>query len=179
MREGDRYRDEYFDPTHNVRSLIEKTDKRQDDLRTAEGRRVDDLMKAESRRIDEVLDLRQAHAIELRDAEAKRIDAIRAVDVNAVSVASERAVAQATVLANQLASTAETARALVASTASSIAIQLVQIQGSFNDRVALIEKAQNEGRGSGTGIKDLFFYVFGVVMAIGSAVAIYAVLTHK
>lgn len=124
------------DPTGNVLQLVDAANRRQDDLR-----------EAESRRVNEQMALRAEYDEKLRDAEAKRIDAIRAVDVNAVGVASERAAQQATVLANQVAASAETLRALVATTASANAQQLAQITTQFTDRLALLEKAQYEGTG--------------------------------
>lgn len=135
------------DPTANVLDLVDAAVKRLNDLRAAEVRRTDDLRKAERRRINEQMALRAKFDSKLREAEAKRIDAIRAVDVNAVSVASERANQQATVLANQVAASAETLRALVATTASSNAQQLSQITQQLTDRLAKLEQAQYEGSG--------------------------------
>ena len=139
-----------IDPTLNVKELVSLEMRRQDDLRDAEGRRSNDLREAELRRINEQLVLRAEFGVQLREAEAKRIDAIRAVDVNAVSVASERATQQANVLAAQVATSAETQRALVATTASTIATQLQQIVGPIIDRLGVLEKASFEGQGKST-----------------------------
>ena len=102
----------------------------------------------------------------MREAEAKRIDAIRAVDVNAVSVANERATAQAAVLANQVALSAETLRALVASTASTQATQLNQLTAQLIDRISLLEKSQYENKGTGTGMRDMYGWIFGGAMGL-------------
>jgi len=125
-----------LDPTANVLALVD-----------AAVKRINDLQQSEIRRIDEILDLRAQFAERLQIAESKRIDSIRAVDVAAVAVASERAAAQATVLANQVVVSADALRALVASTAASVALQLQQMQTQLTDRLSLLEKAQYEGKG--------------------------------
>lgn len=124
------------DPTANVLSLVEAAVKRLDDLRVAEMRRVDDLAA-----------LRESHSKELALAEAKRIDAIRAVDVNAVAVASERATQQASVLATQVTASADALRALVAQTATTMATASEKFSAQLTERLALIERAQYEGKG--------------------------------
>lgn len=86
----------------------------------------------------------------LRDAEAKRIDAIRAVDVNAVAVASGRATDQAAVLATQVQVSADALRALVASTASTMATAQAAASAEFAKRLAELERSKYEigGRSS-------------------------------
>lgn len=128
--------DQKIDPTANVLSLVEAANKRQDDLRLAEGRRIDDLAV-----------LRADHAKELAAAEAKRIDAIRAVDVNAVAVASGRAADQATVLATQFTQSAEALRTLVATTATTLAAQQQAAQSQVMERLTALERSQYEGQG--------------------------------
>jgi predicted aconitase len=85
------------------------------------------------------------------------------VDVNAVSIANERAVQQAAVLQNQVSTSAEALRALVATTASTIAQQLQQITNQTTERLAAVEKAQYEGQGRGTGIKDIYGWLVGLI----------------
>lgn len=136
--------------------------------------RLDDLRTAESRRVDEQMVLRGEYGIQLSIAEAKRIDAIRAVDVNAVSVANERATAQAAVLANQVAASAETLRALVAATAATTAQQLTQLTTQLTDRLTSLEKSQYESKGNSGGIKDLWGWILGgtvALVALGSFIA--------
>lgn len=177
------YRGGAVDPTANVISLVNAAIKRLDDLRLAEEKRVTQIM-----------ELRADHARELSVAEAKRIDAIRAVDVAAVSVASERATAQASVLANQVSTSAETLRVLVAATATTVANQLTsalspiterlslleknqyQVQGgaavsspisaAIADRISLLEKSQNTIAGSGRGKADLFGWVVAFIVTV-------------
>lgn len=131
------------DPTLNVQNIIEAAVRRLDDLRG-------ESVLARDRAIENVKELMVVHAMyteKLQVAEAKRIDAIRAVDVNAVAVANERAAAQATVLASQLATSAETLRALVATTATQVAQQLQQLTTQLTDRLATLEKGAYEGVG--------------------------------
>jgi hypothetical protein len=154
-----------IDPTENVKALSESANKRQDDLRehesllidekirrvddlrVADTKRVDDLRKAESRRVDEQAVIRSEFQDKLALAEAKRIDAIRAVDVGAVAVASERATQQATVLANQVSTSADALRTLVATTASAMAAQSQNMTQQFTERLAALEHSQYESKG--------------------------------
>ena len=132
------------------------------------------------KRIDEQAKLRADFNAALGVAEAKRIDAIRAVDVNAVSVANERATAQAAVLANQVAASAETLRALVAATAATQAQQLGQLTAQLTDRLTALEKAQYENKGTGTGMRDMYGWIFGGLMALATLGSIvFAVLHHS
>lgn len=161
--------DEHVQTVQQLGALLIAEMRRSDELRNAEMHRLDELRSAESnrldgrfdmemshveqinaserRRVDEVVTLRAEFNEKLREAEAKRIDAIRAVDVAAVAVAAERAAQQATVLATQLSTSADTLRALVAATASTVAEQLRQITQSFTERLAALEKAQYENKG--------------------------------
>lgn len=148
-----------------------------DDMRTAESRRIDGVIEAEQRRVNEQMVLHAKHDIELSVAEAKRIDAIRVVDVNAVSVANERATQQAAVLANQVQQSAENLRALVAATAATVAQQLTQVSTQFTERLSSLEKAQYEKQGSGTGMRDMWGWVFAAIMGLATVGSIaYGVL---
>ena len=126
------------DPTLNVRELV-----------SLEVKRLNDLRAAETTRVNELMSLRADYTEKLVVAEAKRIDAIRAVDVNAVAIANERSAAQAIVLANQVSTSAETLRALVATTAATTGQQSTLIFNQLIDRIASLEKAQYEGVGKG------------------------------
>ena len=166
-------RDVALDPSHNVRSIVDRAVTRIDDLAVAEARRVNEALLAERRRVDEIMTLRADYAVQLNVAEAKRIDAIRAVDVNAVSVANERATAQAAVLANQVSASAETLRALVAATAATQAQQLATTTTQITDRLSSLEKSQYENKGSGSGQEKMYGWVIGAVMLILGVAAIY------
>ncbi|MFA4834892.1 MAG: hypothetical protein WC749_02305 [Dehalococcoidia bacterium] len=124
------------DPTANVLDLVKEAVKRLDDLREAETRRANEMLKTHF-----------AYTQQLSEAEAKRIDAIRAVDVAAVATASEKTAEQAVVLANQVATSAEALRNLVASNAILVAQQLQQITTQLTERLAILERAQYESKG--------------------------------
>src|SRR5450631_1333317 len=166
MKENNNDHEVLLDPSHNVRSIVDLAVARLDDLHIAEARRINEALEAERRRVNELMQLRGEYAVQLNVAEAKRIDAIRAVDVNAVSVANERATAQAAVLANQVAASAETLRALVAATAATQAQQLSQLSAQFTDRLSSLEKAQYENKGAGTGMRDMTGWIFGGIDAL-------------
>lgn len=146
------------DPSANVKDLVREVIIRMDALRESERRREDSLREAERRlaeseirAVREIMQLRAEHIKELQLAESERINAIRAVDVNAVAIANERANAQAQVLANQVQSSAETLRSLVATTAASQKQQYDQTTSQLSDRLTALEKLQYEGKGlSGT-----------------------------
>ena len=180
------------DPTANVQNVLREA-----------VNRIDDLRKAETQRVNEQMKLRDYFNRLLEVAEAKRIDAIRAVDVAAVAVANERATAQAAVLANQVTTSAETLRTLVATTAIAQANQLAQLTTQLTDRLASLEKAQYEGvgkgrvvdpmmnellqevktlresnatiKGTGGGMRDMWGWVIG---SIATLIAIASYLSH-
>ena len=164
------------DPTENVRSLLALHSEHNDALRLAE-----------QMRINQMLDLRDKHALETRLTETNRINAIRAIDAAAVSIANDKATQQAVILAEQVTTSAEALRSLVAATASaqSIAISqtnaqltdritaastqsnaISQIATQLTERIASLEKAQYERKGSGLGMRDMWGWLFAGVMAL-------------
>lgn len=132
-----------IDPTANVLALVEAQAKSAEALRAADIR----FNEMQHAYLKDIGDLRARHAEALTIAESKRIDAIRAVDVGAVATAAERAGQQATVLANQVGTSAETLRTLVASTATTMANAAAQFQTQVTERLALLERSQYKGEG--------------------------------
>ena len=178
-REREREREVLLDPSNNVRSIVDRAVSRLDDLCSAESTRVNEALEAERRRVNELMKLGSEYAAQLNVAEAKRIDAIRAVDVNAVSVANERATAQAAVLANQVAASAETLRALVAATAATQAQQLATLTTQLTDRLSSLEKSQYENKGNSGGRSEMYGWIFSALMALVTiGLGIYVAL-HK
>ena len=163
-----------IDPSENVKALSEAANKRQDDLRALAERLVQvqidsserlnalrydhmkELSSAQDKRIDEVSKIRAEYNERLAVAEAKRIDAIRAVDVNAVAVASTRATDQASVLATQVSQSAEALRALVATTAATVAQSQQQLANTLSARLTTLEQAGYQFQGKQT-IQDPAF----------------------
>lgn len=140
----------FFDPSANVLALVAAAVERLDDLRAAEARRLTDLFDAETRRVNQVMQIHADYDWKLDLAESKRIDAIRAVDVSAVAIANERAVASAQVLANEVTKSAETLRALVATTDQARQASLNAVLQPLSDRVGLLEKSQYQIAGQDT-----------------------------
>jgi hypothetical protein len=119
------------DPTYNVRMLME-----------ANNAALKELTEVKVQHVEETQRLHVMYQEKLTLAEAKRIDAILSANVSAQQTDRERASAQAQVLANQVASSAETLRLLVASTATAQAASQSQTTGQLNDRISQLEKAQ-------------------------------------
>jgi len=160
--------DAVVDPTENVKALSEAAAKRQDDLRllqtqaliyrieavekliSTRDEHIKELMAMSDKRLDEVSKLRAEYNERLAVAEAKRIDAIRAVDVNAVAVASTRATDQAQVLATQVSQSAEALRALVATTAATVAASQQQLSSTLSARLTTLEQAGYQQAGKQT-----------------------------
>lgn len=142
------------DPTENVKDLSEAANKRQDDLRNGlenlvklQVAHIRDMLNLQIANAKELAILRAEHAKEISDKESDRINAIRAVDVAAVSTAAQKAADQATVLANQLVTTAETLRSLVATTAAQQAETLQQTVSGLSSRLASLEQLGAQSRG--------------------------------
>lgn len=157
-----------IDPTENVIALTQAESKRQDDLRAASDR----FNQSEIQHVKELAALRSEFIKQLAEAEAKRIDAIRAVDVNAVAVASERQAAAATVLANQVAQSADALRTLVATTASATAEQSRQQLTQITDRLSVVEKSQYEGRGKESYTDPMLLELTSEMKRLGSVISI-------
>ena len=145
-----------IDPTKNVQDILNAAVKRLDDLRKESvlARNIGlkylrELIDLRAEYTQKLMDQQAEYTEKLRLAESRRIDAIRSVDVNAVSVASERAAAAATVLANQVQASAETLRALVATTAATQAQAATATATQLSERIASLEKGAYEGIGKG------------------------------
>lgn len=139
-----------IDPTQNVLDLVNAAIQRQDDLREADQR----LREADLRRTEQLAELRSQYDGLLREAESKRIDAIRAVDVGAVQRAAEVQLTQASTLAAQVATSAETLRASVVVAAQAqadlVTKSLVPIQQQVADiltAIADLRRVQYEQAG--------------------------------
>lgn len=157
-----------IDPTKNVLDLVEAAIRRQDDLRVGSEKlfqaKLDALEKLDALRYERALDaakaladklesearLRSDYDEKLRAAEAKRIDAIRLVDVNAVSEDRRRTGEQAVALATQVSQSADTVRALVASTKTSTDLSVSQVTQALSQRITTLEQAGYQQAGKQT-----------------------------
>jgi hypothetical protein len=151
----------------SIARIAEKVDQMASEMVTK------DLLKSEISRIDQALSDHRKYTEEISVAETKRLDAIRVVDANAVSVANERAVDQASVLAAQVASSAETLRSLVASTASAVADSLNQVSTELTKRIAELERKQFEAQGRSGLSAPLLMMIAG----LGGGLLVYVVQT--
>jgi hypothetical protein len=127
------------DPTYNVRMLMD-----------AENSALRELAMSEIRHVEEMQKLHVKYQEQLTVAESKRIDAILKANTDAQATDRERATAQAQVLATQVATSAETLRSLVATTAQATATQYQQSHNQIAERVTQLEKARYEGVGRST-----------------------------
>jgi len=92
-------------------------------------------------------DLRAGHQKDLDTLEAKRLDAVRAVDQLAVKTEADRSAAAITALANAAATTAETLRSAVNTSATNLATQLDRTVTAITERIAALEKSSYTGQG--------------------------------
>lgn len=121
-----------IDPTKNVLDLVTASERRMDDLAVA----AEKLSSVKHDHSRELIRLNADYSKELREAETKRLDAIRAVDVAAASV-----------IANQVSTSAEALRSLVATTATTLAAQTTSSFTQLSDRIAQLERTSYEGSG--------------------------------
>ena len=161
------------DPTLNVRELL-------DDAVIS----LKELFRSEIRRVDDRHDALIKQMQERMVAESKRLDAIREVDATAVRVANEKTIETAATLANQVSTSAETLRALVAANATTVALNMQQ-QGAqlaarieevtknqnqrdeaIIGRISALEKAQNESQGRSGVSMPLLMALVGVLCGI-------------
>jgi hypothetical protein len=177
-------RDRRADPTANVIALDSSSSDRQDDLREAYDRLVQAQIAAlkenvdiktacakevsllESQRVAVVAELRAHYSEQLAEKESARIDANRTVDISAVQLANERANAQATVLANNVAASADTLRNLVATTAAATASAQQQLITPLTTRISALELAQAQGQGKSAVIDPTFAELLSEVKSL-------------
>lgn len=151
---ADRYGNMTVDPTKNVLDLVEAAVRRQDDLRTADRELAlshiesqSAIQRIQSEHTRELARLRTDNEQQLRIKEAERLDAIRAVDVQAGQRASEVAAVQATTLAAQVATSAETLRNQVVSAASAQSIALAAALEPIQKDIQELRRTQYEAAG--------------------------------
>jgi hypothetical protein len=153
----------WTDPTKNVETLVDTSDRRQDDLREAS---VGALRRE--------MELRASYEDKLRKAESDRINAIRSVDVGNVAAAAQVAETRANTLAQQVITTADAFRAAMAAA-------LEPIQKSIED----LRRAQYEAQGQKSQVSDTRLnmnVIIGAIALLFSAIVVviglYAAL-HK
>lgn len=134
------------DPTANVQSLTEASNKRQDDLREAQEK----YFASEIAHLNETAVLRAEHNAEMRRMEADRVDKIRSVDVANAAATAAQLVGAVNTLATTASATAETLRNQVAATAAAVASQTERVLGPIIERLTTLEKSNNFVQGRAT-----------------------------
>ncbi len=125
-----------IDPTANVMSLVEASNRRQDDLR-----------EANSKHTEAIASLRAEHSKDIASLESARLDSIRRVDQLAVTTAADRALAAIQTLAATTNTNAENLRNALNTTATTIATQTANTVNSITERISMLEKSSYEGKG--------------------------------
>jgi len=139
-----------IDPTKNVLDLVEAAVKRLDDMTILRGQLVEEKilrLEREQALLVTMATLRAEHQKDLDTLEAKRLDAVRSVDQLAVKTEADRSAAAITALANAAATTAETLRSAVNTSATNLATQLTNTVNAITERIAALEKSSYTGQG--------------------------------
>lgn len=159
-----------IDPTENVKALSEASNRRQDDLRSAQDKLTDEKIK----HVAAIVELEAKHAREIREAESSRLDAIRLVDVSARDAAAQRALDAIRILEATTATMRETLRADVAVTASTIATQSAARDSRIDERISKLELAMSKGEGRSTGLNFGWEKLIAIVGLLATILALFA-----
>lgn len=149
-----------YDPSTNVRELVDASIKRLDDLSIAEHRRVDEIAEIRESNLKEILEIRAHHIEKLAEKEASRLDSIRQVDVLNQAVAAKSALDAIQALAIVTTTNADNIRTTLASTTTANAKQVTDLAASIassnlatsdamTKRIAALELSSAEGVGKG------------------------------
>lgn len=139
-----------FDPTVNVRSLVDKAIRRQDDLRTSDHDHIREVVWLQADHEQKMRDTVAKYQEMLGEAESKRINAIRQVDVSAVAAAAAVQETRANTLAGQVALSADAMRVQVAATAQAAQEGLTRALDPIQKDIADLRRAQYEAQGQKT-----------------------------
>jgi hypothetical protein len=167
-----------IDPTVNVIALNEAANKRQDDLREMSIQHIQETLRMH---IDHAKELRGADK-ELRQAESDRLDAIRAVDVQNVQTATTAAEARASVLAQQVVTTADAFRTALSSALEPYGTNIETLRQSMfilqGERAKTTESRGTSQWAIAAAIAAVGVMVAGFLGALTVGVALYATFHH-
>lgn len=144
------------DPTENVLDTVRAEGRRQDDLRIA-AEKLNDVRHDHSK---EMSALRADYEEKLRIKESARLDAIREVDVAAAARATEQSGETATLLANQVQTTAELLRQ-----------QFTTMTTGLSERIATLERSSYEGTGKSAVVDPMMARMVEAVEALRTSSA--------
>jgi hypothetical protein len=161
-----------IDPTKNVLDLTSAANKRQDDLREMHNR----YLGAEIRRLEETIrwmeklsDAHQKHDREIHLMEQQKLEAFRKSDETARLTEAERTLAAVQLVARAAETTANDIRAVLNTTATTLAQANAARDLEYNNRISALEKSSYEGAGKGTGAKNTVTYA---IIAVGLLVSL-------
>ena len=140
-----------IDPTENVKALMEASLKAISEKDTLQALLTDEKIKRLEREevnAEKISLLRAEHNREIRHMESDRVDKIRSVDVANAAATAAQLLSAVTTLATTAQATAETLRNQVAATAAAVASQTERVVNPIIERLALLEKSSNFGRGA-------------------------------
>jgi len=168
----DAYGGAVIDPTKNVLDLTSAANKRQDDLREMHNR----YLGAEIRRLEETIrwmeklsDAHQKHDREIHLMEQQKLEAFRKSDETARLTEAERTLAAVQLVARAAETTANDIRAVLNTTATTLAQANAARDLEYNNRISALEKSSYEGAGKGTGAKNTVTYA---IIAVGLLVSL-------
>jgi hypothetical protein len=139
-----------IDPTKNVLDLVEAAVKRLDDMTELRAALTSEKilrLEREQALIVTMADLRASHQKDLDTLESRRLDAMRSVDQLAVKTEADRSALAISALAAAAATTAETLRSAVNTSATNLATQLTNTVNAITERIASLEKSSYTGLG--------------------------------
>jgi hypothetical protein len=135
-----------------VLALVRAEGRRQDDLREMNDRHLRDMITVRAEDSERLINVRAEYEEKLRLAESKRIDAIRAVDVSALNRASEVALQQASALAAQVTTVADTFR-------TALTTELALIRKD----IAELRESQSATGGRSAGLSQGWSFLIGAM----------------
>jgi hypothetical protein len=161
------------DPTKNVLDTLNLVSARLDAGRIASDKLNDERIK----HVKAEACLRAEHATAMSKAESGRLDAIRQVDQINVTSKAEQTLAAVQALAATNKTEAETLRALVTSTAVTIAAQSESRFNGVDSRIAALEKSSYTAGGRGGGYAAVYGWILGALGAVAILFTIWKAAT--
>lgn len=161
-----------IDPTANVIALVEANKLSADTLREMHNRYLEARLGTVSETVkwlEKLSDVHQRHDREIHTMEQAKLAAFRQSDEAARITEAERTLAAVQLVARAAETTANDIRAVLNTTAQTLASANAARDLEFNNRISALEKSSYEGAGKGTGAKSTVTYV---VIAVGLLVSL-------
>jgi hypothetical protein len=168
-----------IDPTKNVLDLTFAANKRQDDLREMHNRYLEAKLATVSETVkwlEKLSDVHQRHDREIHTMEQAKLAAFRQSDEAARITEAERTLAAVQLVARSAETTANDIRAVLNTTAQTLASANAARDLEFNNRISALEKSSYEGAGKGTGARNTVTYAMIALAAVGTLITIGSVV---